>query len=253
MMNVINTACFAVLTQYSLANAAATSTNTNRQLTISNKMNESQYFNFGFTSKTLQGTQTIAKYAINQYPCIQSANDLTCTFQLPAGKSQVFDIEISDSQQASVGVTAGKGQWPRGPCNNSLAEMTFTTGTDTADISYVNGQSAPNPLGDHIGIIISDSQKTLIDGTNSDLKTILNTVGIYPPGCSRCAGDNQQGPTWTGCPATPYGGHMPANMCKAGTEFNPTVPCNVESLHSADYTFTFSDIVFLIENKIDNF
>jgi Thaumatin family len=147
-----------------------------------------------------------------------------------------------------IAVSAQQDHFPQGPCNTTIAEFTINdNGLDSYDISLVNGQNFNME-------IASDKPTTNpnIKLDTTDLATIKKTLGVFPPGCSRCVDGVGVPPAWQGngtttqnCPG--YGkppGPMPMGSCKQGSESDPKPNyCQITAKPTgANYTVTFTDL-----------
>ena len=224
------------------ANLRELPASTNQLVTIVNGLDIPQTYNFKFLGDAFQGDQDISKY---KSFCVPPAGPppLECSFELQPKAKQVFEVSSSKAKQVSITVTVGKGMWPTGPCPTTNMELNFhgnlnAPDEDTIDVSYVNGQN--------YGVIVTNSKAgiSIIDASSSKLSTMLKTPGIYPPGCDVCTPSNKKSaPIWPGCPATPYGGQMPASSCKPLVNGQPETPCQLSHPANSDYTLTFVEPV----------
>ena len=215
-------------------------------ISVVNSTGQSQVIYFMVDSPTLTPA---TKTALGQlsHPCIYPANsfsgdgnkDTTCHFMLPDGKTQAFAINDISSGKIILAISTGKGHFPKGPCNTTLAEFTINDGgKDGYDISLVNGRSFDMQ-------IKADNGQDIELGSNDPKQTL----GVYPPGCSRCVDGIGVAPDFAGngtstqnCPG--FGrppGPMPTGSCKTGSEFTPQPnKCQIDSVTTGgNYTVTF--------------
>jgi hypothetical protein len=223
-----------------------------RSVTIVNNTGVDGIFYLEMQNPNTIPGNVIIEYAKLPNPCIFNTNIYagygnleTCYMSLPSGQSQALSLDEFGDGQLEYAVTGGGIlHYPQGNCNTTLAEITtYSDGNNDAyDISLVNGQN--------LNVTITSSNGAEIVLNTNSLSEILQITGVYPPGCDICTG-SQSPPTWAGnggttqnCPA--YGqpnNQMPAGSCKAGTQYNPTVPCQMTSQPASDnYTITFSPI-----------
>jgi len=125
---------------------------------------------------------------------------------LPAGGSYL-NATISFNAAASCNVTLGE---------IDISNPAWTS--DTANISLVNGWSNDIEID-----VTSPDGGVLLLGPTQGPNNNANVFGVYPNGCDICVA--KQIPP---CGITPCGSPdgSPASCgCKAGTQYNPTIPC----------------------------
>lgn len=232
--------------------------NGSRTITIVNQTSKDHviYFQIDNIKPIPQATQ--AFYKNLNYPCIFPENSYsgdgnvnTCHFSLPQGESQVMPLNVSAGLPEGkfiVAVSAQQDHFPQGPCNTTIAELTLNdNGRDAYDISLVNGQNFNMEISSD-----KPSNNPSITLNSNNLEVIKKTLGVFPPGCSRCVDGLGVPPAWQGngtttqnCPG--YGkpaGPMPKGSCKSGEESDPKPNfCQLTSMPTgANYTVTFSDM-----------
>lgn len=132
---------------------------------------------------------------------------LTCTFPLAASSSQALPsggqyLNVSIAFNGLVG------------CGSTIAEFTANSpkGYGTADVSLVNGWNAD--------VQITVGGQTLGPATSGDNSKVS---GVFPYGCDICVA--RQLPP---CGIDAGGCTTPGSCgCKSGTQYNPTVPCQI--------------------------
>lgn len=184
-------------------------------------------------------------------PAGGQGNDHTCHFILTKNNSTSVAIGANETHlnpgKLIVSISAEENHYPQGPCNTTLAEFTLDDNNlDSYDVSLVNGQNFNMS-------IQSDTGNPPISLNSSNLKTIKKTLGVYPPGCSRCVDGIGVPPAWPGepqkntqnCPGFSIKppGPMPKGSCKEGDEMKPKPnPCQITSKPTGgNYTVIFSD------------
>jgi len=144
-----------------------------------------------------------------------------CSFPLAADAGQSLP-----TLGKHLNVTLSFDQSPQ--CTTTLGELDIGNPQwteDTANISLVNGWS------NDIEIDVSGSQ-TL--GPTKGPNGNASIYGVYPNGCDICVA--RQSPP---CGISPCGGPdgSPASCgCKAGTQYNPTVPCQASFARGSNVT-----------------
>ncbi len=252
-----STVCFVclVLCFFSLVGHAAERGNT---ITIVNNTSKNQLIYLQLEQNNRhplsQKTKTYYNSTIGclfpDNPYSGQGNEHTCHFSLSKNSSVAVAIGANETHlnpgKLMLSISAGENHYPQGPCNTTLAEFTLDdNGRDTYDVSLVNGQNFNMS-------IQSDMGNPVVVLNSSKLATIKSTLGVYPPGCSRCIDGLGVAPAWGGdpqkntqnCPG--YGrapGPMPANSCKSGKEMDPKPnACQITYQHTgANYTVIFSD------------
>jgi hypothetical protein len=132
-----------------------------------------------------------------------------CSFPLAPGSSQPLPTGGA-YLNATISFQAAPG------CNVSLGEINLGNPSwteDTANISLVNGWN------DDIEIAVTSSDGgVLLLGPTLGPTGNASVFGVYPNGCDICVA--RQSPP---CGIVPCSG--PSCGCKAGTQYNPAVPC----------------------------
>ncbi len=139
-----------------------------------------------------------------------------CSFQLAPDAGQ--DLPTAGQY---LNATISFDQSPA--CQTTLGEVNINNPAwvqDTTNISLVNGWS--NNVEIDVGDGMSDVGMTVLGPTQGPVNN-ATVFGVYPNGCDICVA--KQSPP---CGITPCGtpdGSPSSCGCKAGTQYNPTVPC----------------------------
>ncbi len=135
---------------------------------------------------------------------------LTCSFPLPASGSQALPTG-GQYLNASVAFNGPVG------CGSTIAEVTANTGNGygTADVSLVNGWNAD--------VQITVNGQTLGPATKGDMSKVS---GVFPNGCDVCVARQKPPCGIKPCGSSPNDGGQ-ACGCKTGSQYNPTVPCQI--------------------------
>ncbi|MDC0534528.1 thaumatin family protein [Francisellaceae bacterium] len=237
---------------------SASSPNSNKSITITNKTGQTNTFYFMVDKISKIPDAVVTQYKNLPHPCVYpksvysgQGNALTCHLSLDNNQSQKIPLDGFSQTSPVIDVSAGEGHYPLGPCNTTVAEFTLNSGGyDHYDVSLVNGQNY------NVKVVSSNANATTIDLKSNNLSEIKKTLGVFPPGCTICVHGGKPAPVWKGnsgppatqnCPAYPFrntGSQMPSGSCKGGTESKPTPNvCQLDSEPvSQSYTVTFSEI-----------
>ncbi|MGB7291235.1 MAG: hypothetical protein WBD99_03590 [Thermodesulfobacteriota bacterium] len=163
---------------------------------------------------SFESTSCVTSEAWSSFCSEIDSSDLNCSFTLDANSSQ--DLPLTDTTCNAMFTIAFNAP-PSQFCDKTQVEFNiYSNGTDTYDISLVNGFNEP---------------VSITDGTEAgpvDCETgNQNVSGVFPLGCDGCA-ERLDPP----CGFTPGDN----SECHGGTQFDPDPPCQFTQPSGGSFT-----------------